>query len=214
MSSIYHEAFFDQPLSAYLRLENITHLCLKLPITDKLWSIVPSLDQLRSLAVSCHDDVFQSHLQTLLDRAPKLRDLRITQNSSSPLRTSLFQYTNMSVRRLDLQYHNPQFNEEECLALTHSPLGRQCEVLSIQVKNRESILILVQNMINLQALHVECENETDSVDVPLTMRDDESRNENTAKSDEVIQWLKIHLPSTCFISKDPTSNSCIRIWIK
>jgi hypothetical protein len=166
------------------------------------------------LTVSFHDDSFQSQLQTLLDRAPKLRDLRITQNSSSPLQTSLFQYTNMSVRRLDLQYHNPQFNEEECLALTRSPLGRKCEILSIQVKNRESILILVQNMINLQALHVECENETDSVDVPLTMRDDESRNKNTAKSDEVIQWLKIHLPSTCFISKDPTSNSCIRIWIK
>jgi len=97
------------------------------------------------------------------------------------------------------------------MALTRSRLGIQCQVLSIQVKNRESIIILVQKMINLQALHVECENERCH---ELTEDDDESDDENTTNRDKVIQWLKDHLSSTCLISKDPDSTDYIRIWIK
>jgi hypothetical protein len=44
--------------------------------------------------------------------------------------------------------------EEECILLARSPLGVQCEALSIQVNNRESIIYLVKNMIKLRILYV------------------------------------------------------------
>jgi hypothetical protein len=40
MCSISHEIFFDQPIPSYLRLQNITRLRIKLPISDKLWYVV------------------------------------------------------------------------------------------------------------------------------------------------------------------------------
>jgi hypothetical protein len=76
----------------------------------------------------------------MLHRAPRLHCLRIGQDESLPLQMSLFKYTNESVHQLDLR---------ECLALYHSPLGLQCKVLYIHVQKRQSIIILVKNMINL-----------------------------------------------------------------
>jgi hypothetical protein len=158
--------------------------------------------------VSSYEDSAQTQLQLLVDRATKLVYLDINQNLSLPLQTSLFKYTTTSIRQFDLHKYNYHFNEEECLALSRSPLGRHCRVLSIQVKNRESIVILVQSMINLQALHVNCDHESSSED------NNEASDSNTAKKEEVIQWLKDRLPSTCFISKYSDSITCIRIWIK
>jgi len=63
-------------------------------------------------------------------------------------------------------------------------------------------------MIHLQALHVNCENENSSED------NNEASDGNIAKKEEVIQWLKDRLPSTCFIIKYSDSITCIRIWIK
>ncbi len=151
----------------------------------------------------------------LLHRAPKLRDVHISQNVSLPLQTSLFQYTSTSIRQLHLRKYNCHFNEEECLALTRSPLGVQCEILSIVVKTRESIIILVQNMINLRALHMKCRTRNVPAHQLLTRDDNGSRDENTATSDKVVEWLKTHLPSICFISKNPDSIvTRLRIWIK
>jgi hypothetical protein len=136
------------------------------------------------------------------------------QNASLPLLTSLFKFMDVVLRVFDLEDYNHQFNEEECMALTRSPLGIQCQILFIEVKNRESILILAQNMNNLQALHVKCGNEKDSIDIPSTMNDNESHKKNTTKRDKIIEWLKYRLPSTCLVSKDPNTISYIRIWIK
>ncbi len=197
--SIYFDTFFDKPIPSFICLQNIELLHIKLPISDKFFSIVPNLERLKSLIVSSNDDSFQSQLQILFDRAPHLRHLYFSTNLSLPLQMSLFKYKSSSVRELYLQESNHQFNEEECMALTRSPMGVQCEQLSIQVKNRESIIILVQNMINLKALHVK--------QLSLT-------ENNIANRNEVIQWLKDRLPSTCLIGEDPDSISCIRIWIK
>ncbi|CAF3564440.1 unnamed protein product [Rotaria sp. Silwood1] len=94
-----------------------------------------------------------------------------------------------SVHRLDLNVYNHQFNEEECFNLSRSPLTFQCEVLFIQVINRQSIINLVKNMINLRALHIQCE-------------------------DDLVQWLKNHLPSTCLIVRNSDSISQIQMWIQ
>ncbi|CAF4958302.1 unnamed protein product [Rotaria sp. Silwood1] len=199
ISSIYHDTFFHQSIPSYIRLHNINFLCIQLPIPDEFWSVVPSLDKLTSLTVSSYTDTFQSQLQTLLDRAQNVHNLQIRQKESLPLQISLFQYTNSSVCQLNLQ---------DCLRLCHSSFGIQCKVLMIQVKNRQSISILVNNMNHLQALHVECKDDQYSKQLLSGENVDESNK------DELIQWLIDHFPSCYFIVRDSNSLNCIQIWIQ
>ena len=209
------ETFFDQTIPFDISLSNISNLRIKLPLNDQFWSIVPSLNRLYSLHVSFHADTFQSQLQDLLDRTSRLCYLHISQDESLPLQNSLFKYTSVSVRYLDLQECKYWFNEEECMALCHSPLGIQCEVLSIHVKNRQSIIILVKNMTNLRALHIECEGENfHKQSTSNNNGNNELRDENNIENkDDLAQWLKHRLLSTCLVIRDPTSTSIIHIWI-
>jgi hypothetical protein len=202
MTSIFNETFFDQQILSNISLPNIKYLRMKLPINDHFWSIVPNLNQLEKLSISSHADNFQSQLQTLLDRAPHLDRLAIFQDASLPLQMSLFKYTNASVRQIDLRGYNHDFDEEECTALTRSPLGVQCEVLSIRVNNHESTINLVRNMLNLRTLIIKC-------------ADDEYYKQSilTNDNDEGIQRLKDHLPSTYVITRDPEEDSNLLIWI-
>ncbi|CAF1345142.1 unnamed protein product, partial [Rotaria sp. Silwood1] len=142
ITNIYDNKFIDRPFSFAIRLNNIHDLRLKLPVTDERWSIISNLNKLKFLSISFYTDIYQSQLQTLLDRAPNLCHLHITRDVISPLRMSLFEHTNPSIRRLTILYH--WFDEEECITLTHSPLGTPCEELSIQVKNRQIIIILLE----------------------------------------------------------------------
>ncbi|CAF3601638.1 unnamed protein product [Rotaria sp. Silwood1] len=151
--------------------------------------------------------------ESLLDYAPRLQSLSISRNQSLPLQISLFKYRNVSVRYLNLKNYNYQFNEEECLRLNYSPLGVQCEVLFINVKNRESIMILVKNMINLRTLHIKCEDDKYSKHLSLTENVDESHNANTLNKDDLVQWLKDSLASTCLIVTNPDFANSISIWI-
>ncbi|CAF3735035.1 unnamed protein product [Rotaria sp. Silwood1] len=147
-------------------------------------------------------------------RAPRLRFLQINQNESLSLQISIFQYTSKSVRVLDLRNCNYSFNEEECMKLCHSPLGIQCKILSINVKNRESINIFVKYMTNLRALHITCEDEMfNKRSTSEENANDEFCDENIDNSDELIRWLEDHLPSTCLVGRDPHSHSFIRIWL-
>jgi hypothetical protein len=130
-SSFYDDKLFDQPISSCIRLPNIETLHINFPLNDQFWSIFPNFNQLNSLTISYHADTYQSQLQTLLDRAPHLEKLVIKQVALLPLQTSIFRYTSVSVRRLNLIDCNHCFNEEECITLTRSPLGIQCEVLYI-----------------------------------------------------------------------------------
>ena len=98
-------------------------------------------------------------MQALLNTAPHLNKLSINQHESAHLQTSLFKYTNVSVRELDLRNINHYFNEEECITLSRSPLGVQCEKLSFLVHNHENIISLVKNMPKLRALNVRCKDE-------------------------------------------------------
>jgi len=214
LTKICNETYFDQPIPSDIRLRNIKYLFIKLPIHRRFWSIVPSLKRLFLLNISFHADNFQNQLQELLDRAPHLYCLRISQNESLPLQVSLFNYKNESIRELNLRKCNYWFNEEECMRLCHSPLGVQCQLLHIHVKNRECIIILVNNMINLRALHTQCEDEKFNKQSTSKENDkDDFRDENIENKDELVHWLTDRLPSTCLIVKDPKPNSLIRIWI-
>ncbi|CAF4171134.1 unnamed protein product [Rotaria sordida] len=214
ITTIHNETFFNQLILPEIRLRNINDLHIRFSINDQFWSIVPSLERLSSLNISYHTDHFQSHLQALLDLAPRLRYLCIDQDQSLPLQISLFKYTNKSVRELNLQNCNYLFDEEECMRLCHSPLGIRCQILFIHIKSRQSIIILVKNMINLQVLHIKCNDEMFNKQSTLNENNSEQfYNENIENKDDLIQWLKDYLPSTCLVVKDLHSTSLIRIWI-
>ncbi len=205
ITKIISPTFFDQPISipSYIRLSNINYLCINLPINDQFWTIVPNLNRLKSLEILFHNNTFQAQVQALLNRASHLNRLSITQHESTPLQKSIFKYTNVSIRELDLQSINHYFNEQECITLSRSPLGIQCEVLSILVQNRQSTISLIENMIKLRALNVKCKDEK-YIELSTSIEDNE---------DDCIQWLKNHLPSSCVVIRDPKHTCNIQIWI-
>ena len=126
---------------------------------------------------------------------------------------SLFKYTNTSIRELEFHECNYRFNEEEYNTLSHSPLGIQCEVLSIRVNNQESIINLVKNMMNLRSLNIYWNDEQNSEHTQRTDYFDECCYKTTGALDLLIQWLKDHLPSTCLVVHDPHNVHCVLIWI-
>ncbi|CAF4228496.1 unnamed protein product, partial [Rotaria sordida] len=165
------------------------HQWIKLPFNDQFWSIVPGLNRLETLVVYSYADSFLSQLQVLLDRAPNLRCLDIRQDESLSLQMSFFQ-------------------------LCHSSLCIQCEVLFIRIKSRHSTIYLVKNMMNLQSLHVKRDDEKYHKRLATAKNNnDKYRDGNVENEEELIDWLKDRLPSTCLFSKSAHFPSGIVIWI-
>lgn len=217
MTSIYDELFFEQSIPFHINLSNLESLWIKFPLNNQFWSLVPSLKRLDSLKVSSYTDTYHCQLQALLDRTSHLYHLTIQRDSSSlPEHMLLFKQTDASIRRLDLTSYKHCFTETECILLSYSSLGMQCEILSIVISNRECIIKLIKNMFKLQALHVQLECEKyDKQQQPLLIENIDHRydlNKNK-KNIEIIQWLKDHLPSTCSIITNPDSINNISIWI-
>ncbi|CAF4619327.1 unnamed protein product [Rotaria sp. Silwood2] len=213
IDGIYDETFFNIPIPSHIRLSNIEHLHIKFPINDQFWSIVPSLKHLYSLTISSYADTFQFQLQDLFNRAPYLYALTIRQDVSLSLQMSLFTCTNICICHLDLRDYNHYFNEEESITLSHLSLTTQCEVLSIRVHNRESIIILVTNLIHLRILHICWNDENNSEQFQLTENNGKCSGKRTQILDELVQWLKDRLPSTYLINNDPYYDHDISIWI-
>ena len=159
------------------------------------------------LIVSSHQDKFQLQLQTILDQATNLNTLNIRQDISLPLQKSLFKYRNSVVYRLNFQDNEYYFNENQCLELTHSPLGIQCKILFIKVKTLQCIIILIKNMIPLRTLIVQYHNQ---INIQLA----KFSFQNTSNKDEIIQWLKDRLLSICVIVKGRNISNLIHIWMK
>ncbi|CAF0832893.1 unnamed protein product [Adineta steineri] len=206
INNIYKETYFDQIKSFHLRLPNIKYLKIRLPIiSDPFWAIIPSLNQLKSLKIYSYVDIFQNQLQALFDLAPNLHSVTISEDQSSSSYMSIFKSKYTSLRNLSLLDYTQDcihcFNEDECVALTRSSLNVQCKVLSISVTNRENIIYLIENMCNLHLLIVKC-------------KDDKYFKTSPAmeNNDELIQWVKDRLPSTCSIARDYDDSWVIRIW--
>jgi hypothetical protein len=69
-------------------------------------------------------------------------------------------------------------------------------------------------MAKLQALHAQCEYEKYHKQLAPTENDNNKyHNENIQRNDEIVQWLKDRLPSTCLILRNPNSVNNISIWI-
>ena len=111
--------------------------------------------------------------------------------------------TSVSIRRLNLQgdpyyYYEWLVGEDQYIQLSRSPLGKQCETLLINVRNRRNVLDLVNNIPNLQALNVRCGD--------VFRWSDEN--------DELVEWLHQLLPSTCTIMRHAYSAGNIQLWIR
>jgi hypothetical protein len=94
------------------------------------------------------------------------------------------------------------YNLQQCVELSRSPLGKRCEILSIGVQNKECIIYLINEMINLRLLTVATyDNYIPNLSSPGECYD-------------LITWLKLTLPSTINIAKyDCCSTTHIRLWI-
>ena len=202
MTDLYTNTWFYQSVASDIRLFNIVDLHIEFPIDDRFWSIAPNLEKLKILSISFYADTHQSKLPTLFDRAPYLRSLHIRQDASLPLQMSLFTQTNVSIRHLNLYKYRHCFNEDECLMLTRSYLTSRYELLLIQVRNRESIIILVKNMVNLRSLIVKC-------------ADDQYKkiSRSTSNNDELVQWLKERLSASYTIVRSSDNDNDVSIWM-
>jgi hypothetical protein len=195
---------FYENLTTSHRFNNLHHLSVRFPVNEYFWSIITCFRQLTSLNVYKYDGKKsnQYQLQSIFDRAQNLHSLSLVNSTSAVSQMELFEYRSMSIRRLDLRPLSEWYTNQECTTLSHSPLGTQCEVLLIRVENRTCILDLIKTMSKLQAMNVRC-------------RDDTWNKQLTAKNDELIKWLKHHLPSTCMVTRDEHSiYSNIRLWIR
>ncbi|CAF2805783.1 unnamed protein product [Rotaria sp. Silwood2] len=195
----YQISSIEEIASSSIQFFNLQNLFIKLPINDYFWFNIPKLDQLTSIVISINDNNnIQSQLQVLLNHTPCLYSLCFTSCSSVLLQMPPLELQNISIRRLDLRGYNQYFNNEQCIILSHSLLGIQCEILFINIQNYHILLDMLNNMINLRTLIIRCKDD----------KYDETNN------DELIVWLKDHLPSTSIISRDIIFHCDIRIWIR
>ena len=187
---------------------NISHLVINLLYNEHLFSLVPKLKSLSSLDVTIYEYDRSPQLQVLLDQAPHLYSLTIKSFDRPSSVKMIIESTSTSVRRLDLQGYIPYseyfcFDEELCFQFSQSPLGRNCEILSITVENQSNIICLIENMINLRTLHVKS-------------RDNQRANRRefiSTEEDELVDWLKVRLSATCTIIRDGGLQSSLRLWI-
>jgi len=210
---IHNESLFIPSIPSNITLANIQELYITLPIKNEFWSIVSSLKRLHSLTVRSYTDSFYSQLQYLLDQAPNLYELTVRQDRSLPFQSSLFKLTNTAVRELYLDYYD-YFNKYKCVDLTHSSLGLQCQILYIRVENLDNIIILVENMINLRVLYVDFTYEMTDRYWHELKNNDKVFGMAIMNKDQAIEWLKDHLPVTCYIDGEIDSYRSIQIWIK
>lgn len=181
--------FFNQPTHSYISMGKIEHLSINLPLSVQFGSIVSNFHRLKSLKIDFHNNSFQHSVQAILDQAIHLSKFTICQHQSTRLQIAIFKYRNPSIRQLDLSNLNYIFNEDNCLELAQSPLGRQCEVLSICVYDCQNILSLVEHMPKLRALNVRCKDESS------------------------LPWLKERVPSQSIVTQSPKLSCNILLWI-
>jgi hypothetical protein len=211
-----HSLSYTSSLST-LRFCNIRHLYLKFPFNDEFWSTVPKLDQLTSVCLCMHNNA-EALLQTLLQRAPHLSSLTYDSSSSITPSELILLNSKLIIHRLDLQGYNHWFNEDECSQLSRSLLGIHCKVLRIKVKNRTSILDLVETMINLCALNVQCQDddcvEDDHVDEDDIPYNDDLGDIFLPRQEELVRWLRHRLPIPYLILRDANKIDHVRIWLR
>lgn len=180
-----------------IRLHNVRQLDLTIPFDESFWTIVSTLNRLTSLNIVLNSQMnmkeIQWKLQILINHASRLHSLSYFSWSNE--NTFSFELSNSTIRQLDLRSPNLLYNYLQCIELTRSSIGQQCQVLLINVDQRANILYLVNHMNNLRALIVQCP------------------SRSSMSNENLLSWLEQHLPSTCFISNSTIIDDDIRLWI-
>lgn len=202
----YESSTLNQSVCTSARFPNLSHLAIILPFNDEFLRSISPLHHLKSLDVTLlSNESAYEQLQRLLNLAPQLYLLRFSHLSD--LSTALFAMTNASIRRLD--FFNKQsmiyswyFDKDQCHSLASSLLGRQCQTLAIDVQHRSNVLDLIDRMTELRSLTFQC-------------KDDKGYQKLlTTADDELVQWFRQHLPSTCSICRDAHLSSILQMWIR
>ena len=186
---------------------NVRDLHINLPCNASLLSLTPKFYRLRSLNITLYPGDTSLSLQVLLKRARHLQSLTLISYAEQSSTWLVENKASAELRCLDLLEYVASnrcsvFDKALCFEWMQYSLARQCEVLSISVQNRFNILHLFHGMSNLQILIVRSE-------------DDPWQGSNyqlTTNVDELLDWLKARLPSTCTIQRDPCSPSLLRVW--
>ena len=242
-SLFYRSADWTDPILSSVQFPCLQNLSLLLPFDPQFLSVVCNFERLASLYVDvdigADPQYIQSHLQCILDRARYLRSLSFgswlpwdDQRIIQTLRSSSIRELN--VRNVANRSQLGGLEERQCLELSRSELGRQCETLSIHAKDRTTVLSVVHMMHNLRVLHFQCDDDdyvrssdsetahgdhirSRSRSVSVTTSDDDilsSTDPKTAPDDLFVPWLRAHLPDTCLISRDSHPLHDIRMWIR
>ena len=189
------------------RFPSLVQLKLSFAFEDSFWSCLPSLSQLTSIHIAWLDSDFAyRQCQEFLQRAYHLQSLTLGQTTY--LSMGFFSIRSPSIRQLDLINESKSdtrfFDASECETLSQSSLILHCEVLLIGIQYRRSIVALVDAIPNLRSLTCQ-------------FKDDEhTLGCSKPVNDELIQWLKTHLPSSSShsISRDEKRRHLIRFWIQ
>ena len=185
------------------RFPNIIHFEITFPLTDYIGFNNVSYIGLTSLSAKLSNAMDYYQLQKLLDQMPNLYLLQFKSFGRSP--EGIFQLKSSSIRRLDLMkaqlIHENRFSNEDCINLINSPLGRQCEVLFVEIENRTNILDLINKMPHLRVLNFRCK------DVIWDY------SESLSIDKESMRWLKENLSTKCSIVTDEKNRLKICIWI-
>ena len=191
--------------SAWIYAHNLS---VELPFEPHFSKSIPKLDQLISLKVLfLAENTNQFDLQVLLDRAPNLRSLDIVCNRMLTSKFILDNIRHSAIRKLGLPDADSLgtgifYNLQQCVELSRSPLGKQCEILSIGVQNRECTIYLINEMINLQFLTVS----TYDNDIPNAL--------SLGERYDLITWLKLTLPSSIKIANYDCCGKHLQLWIR
>ena len=140
---------------------NTSKLDVKLPYKKRFSKSIPKLSQVTLLNIQLTTNYSdQSGLRVLLEQAPNLHTLSVLCPTKTTLKYFLAAINNRSILKLHLLRavsltDGIFYNIEQCSAFIHSPLGKQCEILTIIVQNKECIVHLLNEMNNLRLLIVD-----------------------------------------------------------
>ena len=177
---------------------NLHSLNITLPFSDEWFSKDLIFNQLTSLGVRILNNTIYGQLQRILDRSPHLHSLQI--RSYPSFIAQVFQLSSKTIRRLTIikqvYSYNP-FTRKECFALCESNLGRQCEVLVVEVEDPLGMMDLIQGLPNLRLLNLRCTEEM----------------KRASTDTELVRWLDRHMSSTHTVISYLSNSSLIQIWI-
>jgi hypothetical protein len=171
---------------------------------DALLALIPMLHQLSALNIHRFDgEDAHTHLQTVLDRATRLR--RLTFPGSEQFNMKLVETKSRTIRELIIFEKSPInwcLNREECITLAASSLGQQCQCLNVGVEVLDCVAELVNGMPNLRSLNLSCSKNADTTQV--VGLDGAGLND----------WMRNHFPNISWHTRRPHDNFFVSGWIR